>query len=55
MKKSRLSEEKIIAMLMEADAGVKSAELCRKNGISAATLYHWKARSVVWMLRSCGD
>ena len=44
MKKSRFSEEKIIAILKEADAGVKSAELCRKHGISAATLYNWKAR-----------
>ena len=44
MKKSRFSEEKIIATLKEADAGVKSAELCRKHGISAATLYNWKAR-----------
>lgn len=44
MKKSRFSEEKIIAILKEADAGVKSTELCRKHGISAATLYNWKAR-----------
>ena len=44
MKKSRFSEEKIIAILKEAESGVKSAELCRKNGISAATLYNWKAR-----------
>ena len=44
MKKSRFSEEKIIAILKEADAGVKSAELCRKHGISAATLYSWKGR-----------
>lgn len=44
MKKSRFSEEKIIAILKEADAGVKSAELCRKHGVSAATLYNWKGR-----------
>jgi putative transposase len=44
MKKSRFSEEKIIAILRESDAGVKAAELCRKNGISPATLYNWKAR-----------
>jgi putative transposase len=37
MKKSRFSEEKILAILKEAEAGVKSAELCRKNGISPAT------------------
>ena len=44
MKKSRFSEEKIIAILKEAEAGVKTAELCRKNGVSSATLYNWKAR-----------
>ena len=44
MKKSRFSEEKIIAILKEAEAGVKTAELCRKHGISPATLYNWKAR-----------
>ena len=44
MKKSRFSEEKILAILKEAEAGVKTAELCRKNGISPATLYNWNAR-----------
>ena len=44
MKKSRFSEEKILAILKEAEAGVKTAELCRKKGISPATLYNWKAR-----------
>jgi putative transposase len=44
MKKSRFSEEKILAILKEAEAGVKTAELCRKNGISPATVYNWKAR-----------
>ena len=44
MKKSRFSEEKILAILKESEAGVKTAELCRKNGISPATLYNWKAR-----------
>jgi len=44
MKKSRFSEEKILAILKEAEPGVKTAELCRKNGISPATLYNWKAR-----------
>ena len=44
MKKSRFSEEKILAILKEAEAGVKTAEICRKNGISPATLYNWKAR-----------
>jgi putative transposase len=44
MKKSRFSEEKIIAILKEAEAGMKTAELSRKYGISSATLYNWKAR-----------
>ena len=44
MKKSRFSEEKIIALLKQAEAGVKMAELARKHGVSEATLYNWKAR-----------
>jgi putative transposase len=44
MKKSRFSEEKIISILREADAGVKVAELARKHGISPATFYQWKAK-----------
>jgi putative transposase len=44
MKKSRFSEEKIIAVLKQAEAGVKVTELARKNGVSEATLYNWKAR-----------
>jgi putative transposase len=44
LKKSRFSEEKIIAVLKQAEAGVKLAELVRKHGVSEATLYNWKAR-----------
>ena len=44
MKKSRFSEEKIIAVLKQWDAGVKPTELTRKHGVSEATLYNWKAR-----------
>jgi putative transposase len=44
MKKSRFSEEKIIAILKEAEAGMKTAELSRKYGVSSATVYNWKAR-----------
>jgi putative transposase len=44
VKKSRFSEEKIIAVLKQAEAGEKAAELCRKHGISQATLYNWKAK-----------
>ena len=44
MKKSRFSEEKIIAVLKQWEAGVKPAELTRKHGVSEATLYNWKAK-----------
>jgi putative transposase len=44
MKKSRFTEERIIAILKQADAGVKISELARKHGVSEATVYNWKAR-----------
>ena len=44
MKKSRFSEAQIIAVLKEHEAGVKTADLCRKHGISSATLYAWKSK-----------
>jgi putative transposase len=44
MKKSRFSEEKIISVLKQAEAGMKVSELARKHGISEATFYNWKAR-----------
>ena len=40
----RHTEEQIIAMLKEAEAGAKTGELCRKHGISDATFYKWKAK-----------
>jgi putative transposase len=44
MKKTRYSEEQIISILKEAEAGIAITELCRKYGISDATYYNWKAR-----------
>lgn len=44
MKRSRFSEEQIIAILHEQEAGAKTAEICRKHGVSGATFYKWKAR-----------
>jgi putative transposase len=44
MKRIRFSEEQIIAVLREHDAGAKAADLARKHGISEATLYNWKAK-----------
>jgi putative transposase len=44
MKKRRFTEEQIIAVLKEQEAGAKAADLCRKHGISEATFYNWKAK-----------
>jgi putative transposase len=42
--KKRFTEEQIIGILKEAEAGMKVMELCRKHGISDATYYNWKAK-----------
>ena len=44
MKRSRFTEEQIIAVLKEHELGAKTADLCRKHGISEATFYNWKSK-----------
>jgi len=44
MKRIRFTEEQIIAVQREHEAGAKTADLARKHGISEATLYNWKAK-----------
>lgn len=44
MKRSKFTEEQIIAILREQEAGATTAEVCRRHGISSATFYAWKAK-----------
>lgn len=44
MKRSRFSEEQIIGILKEHQAGAKAADLCRKHGVSDATFYKWRSK-----------
>ena len=44
MKRSRFSEEQIIGVLREQEAGAATADICRKHGISPATFYQWKSK-----------
>lgn len=44
MRRSRFSEEQIIAILKEQEAGVPTADVCRRHGVSGATFYKWKAK-----------
>ena len=52
MKRARLTEDQIIGVLKEHEAGAKTADLARKHGVSEATLYNWKrcaASTAAWM------
>ena len=44
MKRSRFTEDQIIGILKEHEAGVAVADLCRKHGVSNASIYKWKAK-----------
>lgn len=44
MKKNRFSEEQIVGILKQGEAGMATADLCRQHGISNATFYNWKAK-----------
>lgn len=44
MKGSRFTEERIIGILREQEAGARTEEVCRRHGISSATFYKWKAK-----------
>ena len=44
MRKSRFTEEQIIAILAEQERGLATAEVCRRHGVSEGTFYKWKAK-----------
>ena len=44
MRRSRYTEEQVVAILAEHEAGTKTAEICRRHGINKNTLYNWKAK-----------
>ena len=44
MRRNRFSEQQMIGIIKEHEAGAKVADLCRRHGISSPTLYNWKAK-----------
>jgi len=44
LKRSRFSEEQIIGILKEQESGIKTADVCRRHGVSEATFYKWKSK-----------
>lgn len=44
MKRTRFTEEQIIGVLKETEAGAKTADLARRHGVSEATIYNWKSK-----------
>jgi putative transposase len=44
MKKTRITEDQMAAILKQSEAGMKTVDLCRQHGISEATFYNWKAK-----------
>jgi putative transposase len=51
MKRSRFTEEQIIGVLKEHQAGMSAADLCRRHGISDATFYNWRRSMAAWKCR----
>jgi transposase-like protein len=49
MKRARFTEDQIIGVLKEHEAGAKTADLARRHGVSEATLYNWRPSAAAWM------
>ncbi len=49
MKKSRFTEERIIGIVKQHEAGMKTADFCREHGIGAATFYGWKSKYLFYV------